>query len=146
MAIDVNFKGMHADNAYRMIERLPGCVQSKIMSYGKVFADSTASSQQIEAMQSDAEAPTQLIQAMYSEAKASTQQIEALTLKCSQLTKQFRESQKELTCVRKALQDITYEKVKVQKQYSLSKAKAKEARLAYAMLENTFTELQDENI
>ena len=54
MAIDPGFKGMRADNAYRLIERLPGCVQSKIMSYGKVYAYLTASTQQIEAMHTEA--------------------------------------------------------------------------------------------
>ena len=90
------------------------------MSYGKVYADLTASTQQIEAM--------------HTEAKTSTQQIEALTLKCAQLNKRFEESRKEL---RKALQDISNEKEKLQKQSSEAKAKAKETKLDYAGLENS---------
>ena len=86
MAIDPNFKEMRADKAYRLIERLSGCVQSIIMSYGKVYADLTASNHQIAA---EAKASAQLIEAMHMEA---TQKMEALTLKCAQLTKQFEES------------------------------------------------------
>lgn len=142
MAIDTNFKRMRADNAYRLIERLPGCVESKIMSYG---TDLTAA-QQIEPIQSQPEASTQLIEAMYTEAKASTQQIETLTLQCEQLKKRFDKSRKELTCARKALQNITSEKEKLRNQCSTAKAKAKEAKLDYTVLENTFTELQDENM
>ena len=70
--------------------------------------------------------------------------MEALTQKCAQLTKQFEESRKELICARKALKDISSEKVKLQKQCTAAKAKA--ARFDYAVLENTFTELQDQNI
>ena len=83
---------------------------------------------------------------MHTEAKVSTEQLEALTVECVQLKKQFEQSQKELTCARKVLQDISSERVKLQKQCSIAKAKAKEVRCEYAVLENTFAELQDENI
>ena len=144
MAIDRNFKGMRADNAYRLIERLPGGVESTIMSYHeKVCADLTTSTK---AMQAEVKASTQLLNAMHTEAKVSTEQLEALTVECVQLKKQFEQSQKELTCARKVLQDISSERVKLQKQCSIAKAKAKEVRCEYAVLENTFAELQDENI
>ena len=139
MAIDPNFKRMRADNAYRLIERLRVCVESTIMSYHrKVYTDLAASTKQI--MQ--AEASTH-VTVMHTEPKSSAEQTEALTLECVQLKKQYKKSQRELTWVRKALQDISNEKIKIQKLCSAAKADAKEARLHYAVLENTFTELQD---
>ena len=144
MAIDPNFKGMRADNVYRLIERLPVCVESTVMSYhGKAYTDLAASTKQAKPMQ--AEASTQVLEAMHIDPKSSAEQIDALTLECVQLKKQYKKSQKELNHARKALQDISNEKVKIQKLCSAAKAKVKEAKLDYAVLENTFTELQDEN-
>ena len=130
-AIDPNLKarGIRVDNVYRLIERTSQGKQSPygVMSYGNAYCES-------------------VIKAMCSETNACTEQVEALTLECTQLRKKLEESQKQLSCTRKALQDVTNQKFKFQKQCSVAKTKATKLKHDYAVLEDSFAQLEEDNI
>lgn len=87
-----------------------------------------------------------LVRAMHSEARACTDQMETLNAKCVQLKEKLEESQKHLSCARKALQDITNEKQELQKQYKEAKTKTSNLKHKYAELEDNFAQLEEDNI
>ena len=151
LAIDPNFSQMRADNAYRKIEQLQD--STEIMSYGNKreeldSAQLRASSQQMEAMtlEHGTEYGNECVEMNSAQLRASSQEMEGLTLKYAQLRVKFEKSQKELRCARKALQEITSEKERLQNKCRVAKAKLKEETQNYAVLENMLTELHDENL
>ena len=108
IAIDPNLKerGLRADNVYRLINRIAKSDQpsSKMMSYGPDKAVSE-------------------IKAMQAEAKHCSQQVENLVSEYHELKSKFETSRKQLCSARKALRDISNEKLMLKKRYDTAERK-----------------------
>ena len=121
-------KGIRPDNVYRLIERISQNTQdlNSIVSYG-IMSDKS------------------IVKAMQVEARACTERVETLSSECKQLREKFEESQKQLSCARKALRNITNEKFEFQEQCKAAKTKAAELRYKYEVLEDDFAQLEEDN-
>ncbi len=59
-----------------------------------------------------------------------------MSFECIQLREKLKESHKQLSCARKALQNITNEKFELKKQCNTAKIKATKIRSKYEVLED----------
>lgn len=114
-AIDSNLqaRGLRVDSVYRLIERISQGKQPpySIMTYGNTIQSSES-----------------VMKAVRSETSACTEQVEALASECTQLREKL---EKQLPYARKALQDVSNQKLKLQKQCSVAKTKATELKQDY---------------
>ena len=131
-------RGIRPDNVYRLIERISLSTHppNSIMSYG---SDTSVA----KAVRGSDES---IVKAVRMEARACTEHLETLDSEYGQLRKKFEESQKQLSSARKALRNITNEKLQLQKQCYAAKTKATELRHECEVLEDNFSQLEEDNI
>ena len=125
LAIDKNLqeKGGRPDNVYRFIDRIQVSDPDELMVYGSLAE----------------------LKAMQAEVKHCTNHVSHLTCQVSELKFQLEESRKQLEFANCALCDVTYEKMKLQRQKDMGEKKAIRLQKLQFSLEEDISHLLDEN-